>query len=224
MARSDRTGKRKSREVFRTRVPDLGYYFIVTDAKETEENYLYGLRDSLPKELQGRIVIKVSRAKTQELVETCKEQAALEPQYGQPWIVFDRDRVTNFDEIIAKAQKESVSVGWSNPCIEIWFDAYFGKIHSYSDSVVCCRKFAETFKQRTGQEYHKDNPQIYAVLNRFGDESKAIQIADNRLRGYLRDSVKKPSEMCPCTTIHKLISEIHCKTAQNVTGNAEKNN
>jgi len=28
MARADRTGKRKSREIFRTRVPDLGYYFI----------------------------------------------------------------------------------------------------------------------------------------------------------------------------------------------------
>ena len=49
MAKSDRIGKRKPRETFRTRIPDLGYYFIVTDAKETEGNYLYGLRDSLPK-------------------------------------------------------------------------------------------------------------------------------------------------------------------------------
>lgn len=211
MARSDRTGKRKSREAFRTRVPDLGCYFIVTDARETEENYLYGLRDSLPKELQGRIVVKVSKAKTPELVKTCKEQAALEPQYGQPWIVFDRDRVANFDEIIAKAQKEGVSVGWSNPCIEIWFDAYFGKMHSYSDSVVCCRKFAETFEQRTGQEYHKENAHIYAVLNRFGDEVRAIQIAENRLQGYLKDGRERPSDMCPSTTVHKLVGEIKAK-------------
>lgn len=215
MARSERSGKRKSREGYRTRVPDLGYYFIVTDAKETEENYLYGLRDSLPKELQGRIVIKVSKAKTQELVETCKEQAALEPQYGQPWIIFDRDKVMNFDEIITKAQKDGVSVGWSNPCIEIWFDAYFGKMHSYNDSVVCCRKFAETFEQRTGQEYHKDNPQIYAVLNRFGDESRAIQTAENRLQGYLKNGVDKPSEMCPCTTLQHLVKEIHEKVNMN---------
>ena len=213
MARSDRTGKRKPRESFRTRVPVLGYYFIVTDAKETEENYLYGLRDSLPKELQGRIVIKVSKAKTQELVETCKAQAALEPQYGQPWIVFDRDRVVNFDEIIAKAQKEGIRVGWSNPCIEIWFDAYFGKMHSYNDSVVCCRKFAEIFEQRTGQEYRKNNTQIYAMLNRFGNESQAIQIADRRLQGYLQNGIEKPSEMCPCSTVHKLIDEIHRKTS-----------
>ena len=133
MARADRNGNRKSRDSFKKRVPDLGYYFVVTDTNETEGNYMYGLRDSLPKEYQGRIVIKVSKAKTDELVSACKEQAALEPQYGEPWIVFDRDRVVRFDEIIKQANRESVHVGWSNPCIEIWFDAYFGKMHAYRD-------------------------------------------------------------------------------------------
>lgn len=128
------------------------------------------------------------------------------------WIVFDRDRVTNFDGIIEQAKREGVNVGWSNPCIEIWFDAYFGKIHSYIDSVTCCRKFGETFKQRTGQEYHKDSRQIYAVLNRFGDEVKAIRIAESRLQGHLKDGIGKPSEMCPCTTVHTLVNEIQQKT------------
>ena len=57
MARSDRTGKRSPRESSQKRIPDLGYYIIVTDTKETEKNYMEGLRDSLPDELQGRIVI-----------------------------------------------------------------------------------------------------------------------------------------------------------------------
>lgn len=134
MAKADRTGKRKPREGFKTRIPDLGYYYIVTDTKETEKNYLYGLRGTLPEGLQGRIAIKVSQTSTQNLVKSCKEQAALEPQFGQPWIIFDRDQVVNFDKIIEQAQKEGVSVGWSNPCIEIWFDAYFGKMHTYNDS------------------------------------------------------------------------------------------
>ena len=216
MAKADRTGKRKPREGFKTRIPDLGYYYIVTDTKETEKNYLYGMRGTLPEELQGRLVIKVSQTSTQNLVKSCKEQAALEPQFGQPWIVFDRDQVVNFDEIIEQAQKEGVSVGWSNPCIEIWFDAYFGKMHTYNDSVICCRKFGETFKRKTGQEYHKDNQQIYAMLNRFGNESKAIQIADKRYRGYLQDGMEKPSEMCPCTTIQKLVSEIQAKIEKNI--------
>ena len=211
MARSDRTGKRKPREAFRTRVPDLGYYFIVTDTDETEKNYLYGLRDSLPKEFQGRIVIKVSKAKTNDLVKACKELAALEPQYGKPWIVFDRDEVVKFDEIIEEAHNEGISTGWSNPCLEIWFDAYFGRMHSYNGSVTCCKKFAETFEQRTGQEYHKDIEQIYTVLNQFGDETRAIQIADNRLQGHIRNGVDTPSKMCPCTTLHKLVEEIKNK-------------
>ena len=84
-------------------------------------------------------------------------------------------------------------------------------MHSYTDSVVCCRKFAETFKQRTGQEYHKDNPQIYAVLNRFGNESKAIQIAEKRFQEHLKNDAKKQSEMCPCTTLHELVNEIRQK-------------
>ena len=216
MAKADRTGKRKPREGFKTRIPDLGYYYIVTDTKETEKNYLYGLRGTLPEGLQGRIAIKVSQTSTQNLVKSCKEQAALEPQFGQPWIIFDRDQVVNFDKIIEQAQKEGVSVGWSNPCIEIWFDAYFGKMHTYNDSVICCRKFGETFKRKTGQEYHKDSRQIYAMLNRFGNESKAIQIADKRFHGYLQDGVEKPSEMCPCTTIQKLVSEIQAKIEKSV--------
>lgn len=213
MAKTDRNGKRRPRKAFQTRVPDLGYYFIVTDTRQTEANYLYGLRDALPPKLQGRIVIKVSKAKTQQLVKTCKEQAALEPQYGQPWIVFDRDRVVNFDAILAQAEREGVHAGWSNPCIEIWFEAYFGKMGPYSDSVTCCRRFAETFAHRTGQEYRKDDPQIYTMLGRFGDEAKAIQIAAARLQGYLQAGVNKPSAMCPCTTVYQLVSEIQEKTA-----------
>ena len=49
-------------------------------------------------------------------------------EYRIPWIVFDRDQVQGFDEIIAKAEREGIQVGWSNPCFEIdvcifWFHA-----------------------------------------------------------------------------------------------------
>ncbi len=172
---------------------------------------MYGLRDSLPKGLQGRIVIKVSKAKTDELVTVCKELAALEPQYGEPWIVFDRDRVVLFDQIIETANKEGIHVGWSNPCIEIWFDAYFGRMHSYQDSITCCREFADTFEKRTGQEYKKSNSQIYTMLNRYGDEAEAIKTAESRLTQYLSAGMDKPSKMCPCTTIHRLVHELKDK-------------
>ena len=67
MPRHERTGNRKPREhLANQRVPKLGYYFIVTDTKETEQNYMYGLRDSIPKELQGKLVIKVVKRFSKE--------------------------------------------------------------------------------------------------------------------------------------------------------------
>lgn len=212
MARNDRTGERKRRDTATRRVPDLGYYIVVTDAKVTEKNYLLGLQHSLPPELQGRVVIKVSKAKTDELVENCKTLAALEPQYGEPWIVFDRDKVVSFDDIINKAQQEGIKAGWSNPCIEIWFDAYFGQMHGYQDSRVCNRRFAETFKRIVGLEYDKTDRHLYELLNRYGDEQKAVEIANKRLDAHLESGVRKPSDMCPGTTLHQLIDEIRKKT------------
>ncbi len=212
MAKKDRNGKRRGREYSKHRVPDLGYYFVVTDTKATEENYLIGLRDSLPGRLQGRIVIKVSKSKTANLVESCKSQAVLEPQFGEPWIVFDRDQVSDFDEIISKAEKEGFGVGWSNPCIEIWFDAYFGQMHGYYDSKQCCLRFAETYERKTGLEYDKADTKIYEILNRYGDEKNAIEIAEKRLQTHISGGAEKPSEMVPATTLHRLIEEIRTKT------------
>lgn len=139
------------------------------------------------------------------------EQASLEPQYGEPWIIFDRDKVVNFDKIISDAKTQGINAGWSNPCIEIWFDAYFGRMHSYLDSVQCCRGFSGTYEKKTGNEYRKANENIYTVLNQYGDEKAAITIAESRLQAYERDGINKPSEMCPCTTVHKLVHDIRGK-------------
>jgi hypothetical protein len=158
----DRSGKRKTREqLSRRRVPELGYYFIVTDTKETEQNYILGLRNSIPKELQEKLVIKVCKTRTIELVSEALNMASLQPQYGEPWIVFDRDQVKDFDQIIRTALENGINVGWSNPCIEIWFSTYFGSMPPYQDSVSCCNGFAEKFARVTGQKYEKSDVAIY---------------------------------------------------------------
>ena len=60
------------------------------------------------------------------MIDKCLELTAYEAQYRIPWIVFDRDQVIEFDQIIAEAEKKDIQVGWSNPCFEIWMYAYFG--------------------------------------------------------------------------------------------------
>ena len=91
MVHIERNGKRKTRDqLTKRRVPELGYYFIVTDTEETEQNYMYGLRDSVPKVLQGKLVIKVSKAKSKNLVDEARNLASVNPQYGERGIIFDR--------------------------------------------------------------------------------------------------------------------------------------
>ena len=49
MAKGDRIGNRKTREQRRTiKVPELGYYLIVTDTEGTERCFFTGLHQSLP--------------------------------------------------------------------------------------------------------------------------------------------------------------------------------
>lgn len=204
-----RNGRRKTREeLSKRRAPELGYYFIVTDTEETEQNYMLGLRDSIPKELQGKLVIKVCKTKTVELVKEALREASLHPQYSEPWIVFDRDQVSEFDQIISAAEKAKIHVGWSNPCIEIWFSAYLDSMPSCDDSVSCCNDFARKFLKATGQKYEKSDKNIYRKLCDCGDEERAIGIARKKLAEHLKNGNSKPSKMSPCTTLHSLIEEI----------------
>jgi len=177
---ANRSGKRKTRDQsLKSRIPELGHYLIVTDTNETERNYMNGLRDSIPIELQHKIVLKVRKAKAKgiELVNETINIASLQPQYSETWIIFDRDQVKGFDQIVSYAKKNDIRVGWSNPCIEIWFNAYFGEMPAYLNSVVCCNGFKSKYLQVAKQNYEKSDNAIYSKLNRYGNEKKAIEIA-----------------------------------------------
>lgn len=69
MARKDRTGNRKSREQHPpVKIPELGYYLIVTDTEATERCYFQGLHKELPKEVQKKLVIKIVETKTRAMI------------------------------------------------------------------------------------------------------------------------------------------------------------
>lgn len=103
-------------------------------------------------------------------------------------------------------------MAWSNPCLEVWFFAYYGNIPSVIDSVQCCSRFAELFQKKTGFEYSKSDRQLYARLTSTGDEEKAIRVAKQRLRSHMDGNSKKPSDMVPCTMVQELVEEIRKKT------------
>lgn len=212
MARDQRTGNRKTREQRnKVRVPELGYYLIVTDTEATERCYFNGLHESLPYEIQDKLIIRVVETKTRNMLEKCMELTAYEAQYRMPWIVFDRDQVKDFDVIIHEAREKGIGVGWSNPCFEIWTYAYFGSMPALRESWTCCSEFGKVYESRTGQKYSKADSNIYRRICKNGNEEKAIRIAQQKFEQCKREGKVKPSEMWPCTTVHELVGEIKRK-------------
>lgn len=176
MARKDRTGNRKTREQRKQfKVPELGYYLIVTDTEATERCFFTGLHQALPEDVRNKLVIKVVETKTRAMIDKCLELTAYDAQYRIPWIVFDRDQVQGFDEIIKEAEDKGIQVGWSNPCFEIWMYAYFGSMPAIQDSWACCSDFGRVYETKTGQKYSKADEQMYGKLCKAGDEERQFR-------------------------------------------------
>ena len=112
MAKKDRTGNRRAREQRKQfKTTELGYYLIVTDTEATERCFFTGLHQALPEDVKNKLVIKVVETKTRTMIDKCLELTAYDAQYRIPWIVFDRDQVQGFDEIIVKAVSKGMQVG-----------------------------------------------------------------------------------------------------------------
>ena len=212
MAKKDRAGNRKTRDQRKQfKVPELGYYLIVTDTEATERCFFTGLHQTLPENVRNKLVIKVVETKTRTMIDKCLELTAYDAQYRIPWIVFDRDQVLGFDDIIAEAASKGIQVGWSNPCFEIWMYAYFGSMPAIQDSWTCCSEFGRVYETKTGQKYSKADEQMYSKICKAGDEEKALQIAQQKMEQCRREEKTNPSQMCPCTTVHELVGEIKNK-------------
>lgn len=112
MAKKDRTGNRKTRDQRKQfKTPELGYYLIVTDTEATERCFFTGLHQAMPKDVRNKLVIKVIETKTRTMIDKCMELMAYDAQYRITWIVFDKDQVQGFDDIIAEAVNKGIHVG-----------------------------------------------------------------------------------------------------------------
>ena len=86
MAKKDRTGNRKTRDQRKQfKVPELGYYLIVTDTEATERCFFKGLHQALPEDVRNKLVIKVVETKTRAMIDKCLELTAYDAQYRIPW-------------------------------------------------------------------------------------------------------------------------------------------
>lgn len=184
---------------------------IVTDGEKTESNYFLGLRDSFPETLRNKISIKIlDKIDTQELVVRALKEKREDPRMREVWIVSDKDnRPEDFDKIIISAKKQGIHVAWSNPCIEIFFHAYYGRRPKNTDVKKCISAFSSDFRKATKKEYLKNDRKIYDWLWHYGNEKHALELSKQTLDLSMKQAkIKKPSSYCPGSTLHEIVSKI----------------
>lgn len=193
----------------------LGGYMIITDTAETEVNYFKGFRSTLPNHLEKDIQFKIFSGKDlKTIIDFASSERNKDARFRNVWIIFDRDEVLNFDNLIDEINQADMNVGWSNPCFEIWMSAYFGKMKNDISSVKCCSEFERLYiKHSNKKDYVKSDRDIYKVLYQCGDEKKAIEIAKEKFKtqNSVCGEFSKPSEMIGCSTVYQLIEEIKQK-------------
>ena len=181
-----------------------GAYLIVTDAEKTEKNYFEGIKNIIPDNLKNDLQIKIySNKALSKIIDFAAEQRNKDERFRDIWLVFDRDEVKNFDELIGEAKENKMNVAWSNPCFEIWLMSYFKNLENIPTSKKCCETFEKIFKEKSEEK-------IYNILCENGDENKAIQRAREKYH-QIRKEYSQPSKMIGCTTVYKLVEELKKK-------------
>ena len=103
MAKKDRNGNRKMREQRKQlKIPELGYYLIVTDTEATERCFFTGLHQTLPEDVGNKLVIKVVETKTRTMIDKCLELTAYDAQYRIPWMYLTEIRCKGLTKLLQK--------------------------------------------------------------------------------------------------------------------------
>ena len=168
-----------------TREPKYGRYLIFTNGEKTEVNYFNGLRKSLPIEVQDNIQISIYTCKLDNF-ENEIQRVKSKYQYSKTYIVLDKDRESQYTlkNIKSIAKRNDCTIIFSAPCIEYWFLKYFDTSVTFNDSALlpasqqCIKELRKYIKN-----YNKVDINIYNILNSSGNETTAINLAEEEYNG-----------------------------------------
>jgi hypothetical protein len=197
--------KRKDREV---RI----YFLIVCEGAKTEPNYF----KSFPKQI-GKVVYDIELEggglNTLRVVEKAIELRDKSAQkYDRVWAVFDKDSfpARDFNNAILKAKANHISCAWSNEAFELWYLLHFHNRvtpmsrDKYKESIE--RAVNDQIKdKKKAFSYAKNAPDMYRILENYGDQSQAIRWAKELTRKFNDERFALHN---PCTHVFQLVEEL----------------
>ncbi|MBX9807612.1 MAG: RloB family protein [Flavobacteriaceae bacterium] len=215
LAKRERTKeKKRSVETKEVRV----YFLIVCEGEKTEPNYFKSFKTNV-KSFVLTIDTFGEASNTKDLVKrTIKARDISSQKYDSVWAVFDRDSFStnNFNGAIELAENNAIKVGWSNEAFEVWYllhfqyrntsmsrDDYKSAIEKEVNDKIAAQSKSKKTKKFV---YKKNSAEMYAVLEKYGNQKQAITYAKKLI---LNHSCANFAIHNPCTRVHLLVEELN---------------
>lgn len=196
------------------------YFLIVCEGEKTEPNYFR----SFPKQI-GKMVFDIQfdggGISTLKVVEKAIElRNASKQKYDRVWAVFDRDsfKANAFNSAILKAKANNIGCAWSNEAFELWYLLHFHNRVTAMNREEYKKAIEDAVNEKRKNKksvfkYKKNDTEIYALLQKWGNQELAIKWA-KELNGKIDG--ESFANYNPQTLIFKLVEEL--------TGNSEELN
>jgi hypothetical protein len=194
------------------------FFLIVCEGEKTEPNYFESLKDNLPVGVLNVYNFKIigTGHNTISLVKKAKQlRSDWENETGRKidklWIVFDRDSFTpqSFNSAIQTHQNTpNIDCAWTNEAFELWYLLHFHFYNTGIGRTQYQQLIEQNFRKKGLDKFHyqKNSPDMYSLLEKYGDRQQAINNAKNlaQLYGERTDYANQN----PCTTVYKLVEEL----------------
>ena len=212
MARVTKLEKRFERKEQRRKInfrEQRIYFLIVCEGTKTEPKYFESFKTILsPYTLD---IETIGTAKnTLGVVETAIQRRNVSnKKYDSIWAVFDRDSFSerNFNNAIKKATANGIKCAWSNESFELWYILHF----QYVDTGISRKAYHRYITSQLGKHlptfrYRKNNPEMYALLAKYGSQKQAVKWAKKLEKQYTGNDFAQHN---PCTRVYALVEELN---------------
>ena len=212
LARKERKRKQAIRSIRQ-------YVLIVCEGEKTEPNYFEGFKADLPRGVldNNRIEIEGEGKNTLSLINEVIElrrrrERELSRTFDQTWAVFDKDDfpAEHFNNAIFKAAgtQPAIHCAWTNEAFELWYCLHFCYIQHAMPRQDYAKRVSEELSKRLGKSftYQKNDPNMYALLQAFGDRQQARAWAVKLEEKH--GEAQNYADQNPCTKVHHWVEKL----------------
>jgi hypothetical protein len=195
----------------------VAYFLIICEGEKTEPNYFRSFPRNSKRIVFDVTTIGTGRNTTSLVERAIKIREKSEQQFDRVWVVFDKDsfKPVQFNSAITKATANSIKCAWSNESFELWYLLHFQNRttpmsrEQYRSAIEkwVNQKIKEVIKgiQPEPFKYKKNDPDMYNVLLKYGDQSLAIRWAKCLEQSHVGENFASHN---PCTLVYGLVEEL----------------